>query len=339
MIGRVAIFAAALTFAAPAGAETPAEFYKGKTVTIITSTGAGGTYDLVARMVARHMPRHLPGNPTMVVQNMPGGGNVLATNFMYNIAPKDGTTIATIHNAMPTHQVLDGRGVRYDSGKFNWLGSTGPDNEVVFAWHTAGIKSIADAMRREVVLGGTGAGSGIVIIPTAMNNVLGTRFKIVTGYKSSEEINLALQRGEVQARAFGFGSIWAQHSEWLKDGTIVVLAQAGRQRDAHLPDVPLLTELAGNDEQRAVLKLISGSAGLGQPYVAPPELPADRLAALREAFAATLADKAFLDEAEKLRIEIQPMNAEETARVVADTISTSPEIVAKARAAMMVSER
>jgi tripartite-type tricarboxylate transporter receptor subunit TctC len=285
------------------------------------------------------MPRHLPGNPTMVVQNMPGGGNVLATNFMYNIAPKDGTTIATIHNAMPTHQVLDGRGVRYDAGKFNWLGSTGPDTEVVFAWHTAGIDSIADAKRREVVLGGTGAGSGIVIIPTAMNNVLGTRFKIVTGYKSSEEINLALQRGEVQARAFGFSSIWAQHPEWLKDGTIVVLTQAGRRRDPRLPDVPLLTELAGNDEQRAVLKLISASAALGQPYVAPPDVPAERVAVLRQALAETFADKDFLAEAEKLRVEVVPMSADETARVVAETIETPPEIVAKARAAMTVSER
>src|SRR5581483_2682876 len=146
-LAGAAAVALVLALAAPAGAETVAEFYKGKTVTIVTSTGVGGTYDLVARMVARHMPRYLPGNPTMVVQNMPGGGNVLATNFMYNIAPKDGTTIATIHNAMPLHQVLDGRGVRYDAGKFNWLGSTGADNEVVFAWHTAGIRSVADAVR------------------------------------------------------------------------------------------------------------------------------------------------------------------------------------------------
>ncbi len=338
-LAGAAAVALVLALAAPAGAETVAEFYKGKTVTIVTSTGVGGTYDLVARMVARHMPRYLPGNPTMVVQNMPGGGNVLATNFMYNIAPKDGTTIATIHNAMPLHQVLDGRGVRYDAGKFNWLGSTGADNEVVFAWHTAGIRSVADAVRHEVVLGGTGAGSGIVIIPTAMNNVLGTRFKIVTGYKSSEEINLALQRGEVQARAFSFGSIWAQHPEWLNDGTIVVLAQAGRAREHHLPDVPLLTELAKTDEQRAVLNLISASAALGQPYVAPPDVPADRLAALRRALAATLADKEFLAEAEKLRIEIEPMGAEDTARVVIDTIGAPAEIVAKARAAMTVSER
>ena len=339
-MNRVALCAAAvLALSAAARAETPAEFYKGKTVTIITSTGVGGTYDFVARMVSRHMPRHLPGNPTIVVQNMPGGGNVLATNFMYNIAPKDGTTIATIHNAMPLHQVLDGRGVRYDAGKFNWLGSTGADNEVVFAWHTAGIKSIADVMRREVVLGGTGAGSGIVIIPTAMNNVLGTRFKIVTGYKSSEEINLALQRGEVHARAFSFGSIWSQHPEWLKEGTIVVLAQAGRVREKHLPDAPLLTELTQDDQQRTVLKLISASAGLGQPYIAPPDVPADRLAALRQALAATLADEAFLAEAARQRIEIEPMSAEETTRVVIDTIEAPSEIVAKARAAMSASER
>src|SRR5262249_54781923 len=154
-------------------------------------------------------------------------------------------------------------------------------------------------MRRELVVGGTGAGSGIVIMPTAMNNLLGTRFKIVTGYKSSEEVNLAMQRGEVQARAFGFGSIVAQHPDWIRDKIVVFLAQAGAKRDHDLPDVPLLTELARTDEQRAILRLISSPAGLGHPYVAPPDVPAERLAILRQAFAATLTDKAFLAEAEK----------------------------------------
>ena len=309
-------------------------YFHGKTIAVVTSTGAGGTYDVTARLIARHMPRYIPGNPTMIVQNMPGGGNVLATNFMYAVAPKDGTTIASIHNAIPLHQVLDGRGVRYDAAKFNWLGSTGPETEVIIVWHTAGVGTIEQAKEKEIILGGTGAGSGLVIIPTAMNNLLGTKFKMVMGYKSSEDINLALQRGEVQARAFSLVSITSQRADWIKEKKISFLVQVGAKRDKDLPDVPLLTELAASDEQREILKLISSAPGLGRPYIAPPGVPADRLAILRNAFDATLNDKAFLAEAEKLQMDIDPMRADETARIVGDVINAPPDLVAKAKAAM-----
>jgi tripartite-type tricarboxylate transporter receptor subunit TctC len=309
-------------------------FYEGKTITIITSTGSGGGYDVTARLVSRHMPRHIPGRPTMIVQNMPGGGNVLATNHMYTIAPKDGTMIATLHNAIPLHQVLDGHGVRYDASKFNWLGSTGSENEVVFTWHTTGVTNIEEAKKKEVILGGTGAGSGIVIIPTAMNNLLGTKFKMVMGYKSSEDLNLAIQRGEVEARAFSMTSIKGQRADWVADKKINFIAQAGVHRAHELPDVPLLTELAKNDEQRDILRLISAPPALGRPFTAPPEVPAERLAILRKAFADTLKDKAFLEEAEKLKIDIEPMSAEEVTQIVRDVINAPPDVVAKARAMM-----
>jgi tripartite-type tricarboxylate transporter receptor subunit TctC len=326
------LFAAMVAFAAtPARAQSP---YEGKTITIVTSTGVGGVYDLTARVIARHMGRYIAGNPTLIVQNMPGGGNVLATNYMYNIAPKDGLTIASIHNAMPLHQVLDGRGVRFDSAKFNWLGSTGSENEVILVWRSAGVTTIKQAMEREVALGSTGAGSGLSIIPTAMNNVLGTRFKLVIGYKSSEDINLAMERGEVQARAFGLNSIVAQHADWLKERKVAFLAQAGVKRDKDLPDVPLLTELAGTQEQRQILKLISSPAGLGHPYLAPPGIPSDRLAILRNAFDATLRDKAFLAEVEKLKIAIDPMSADEVGAIITETLNAAPDVVAKAKAAM-----
>ena len=335
------ILGAIVAFAAlPSRAETAeVDAYKGKTITVITSTGVGGTYDLVARLIARHMPRHVPGNPIMIVQNMPGGGNVLATNYMYNIAPKDGSAIATIHSAMPLHQVLDGQGVRYDADRFNWLGSTGAQNEVILVWHTAGITTIEQAMEKEVILGGTGAGSGIVIIPTLMNSLLGTRFKIVTGYRTSEEVNLGLQRGEVQARAFGFGSITSQHPDWLKERKVVFLAQAGARREKLLPDVPLLTELAKNEEQRRIMQLVSSAPALGQPYIAPPGVPADRLAILRKAFDATLRDNAFLADAERIGFAVEPMSAEEAGRIVHETINAPAEIVVKAKAAMGVPDR
>jgi tripartite-type tricarboxylate transporter receptor subunit TctC len=331
MIRCIVIAVLALLAAMPAHAQS---FYEGKTITVVTSTGVGGTYDVTARLIARHMPRFIPGKPTMAVQNMPGGGNVLATNYMYTIAPKDGTSIATVHNAMPVHQALGGQGVRFDAGKFEWLGSTGPENEVILVWHTTGIRTLDEVKKREVILGGTGAGSGIVILPRVMNALLGTKFKIVTGYKSSEDINIALQRGEVEARAFSLVSITAQRADWLRDKKITILAQAGARRAREIPDVPLVTELARNEEDRQVFKLISAAQALGRPFLAPPGVPADRLAILREAFAATLNDKAFQAEAEKLQLDIDAMSAEAVTQLVRETVNAPASVVAKAKAAI-----
>jgi tripartite-type tricarboxylate transporter receptor subunit TctC len=336
MIGRVLLL---LFLLASETAQAQADFYRGKTITVTTSTGAGGTYDLVARLIARHMPRHIPGNPSMIVQNMPGGGNVLATNYIFGIAPKDGTAIASIHSAMPLHQVLDGAGVRYDAARFGWIGSTGPQNEVILVWHTAGVRTIAQATEREVVLGGTGAGSGIVIIPLVMNSLLGTRFKVVMGYRTSEDVNLGLQRGEVEARAFGFASILSQHLDWLTEKKVAFLAQAGARREPLLPEVPLLTELARTDEQRRIMQLVSSAPALGQPYVAPPGVPADRFGVLRAAFAATLGDPAFLADAERMRFGIEAMSGEEAERIVRATIDAPAGVIAKAKAAIGLGER
>ena len=331
MIRCIVAAVLALLIALPAYAQS---FYEGKTVTIVTSTGVGGTYDVTARLIARHMPRFIPGKPNMVVQNMPGGGNVLATNFMYAIAPKDGTSIASVHNAMPVQQVLGGQGVRFDAGKFEWLGSTGPETEVILVWHTSNIRTFDELKMREVILGGTGAGSGLVILPRAMNALLGTRFKIVSGYKSSEDINIALQRGEVEARAFSLISITAQRADWLRDKKITILAQVGAKRAHEIPDVPLVTELAKSEEDRQVFKLISAAQALGRPYLAPPGVPADRLAILRQAFEATLKDKAFLADAEKLQIDIDPIGADEVTQLVLDTVNAPASVVAKAKAAI-----
>lgn len=327
----------ALSVVVPAHAQS---FYEGKTITIVTSTGVGGTYDVTARLIARHMPRFIPGKPSMVVQNMPGGGNVLATNFMYTLAPKDGTSIATVHNAMPLHQVLGGQGVRFDAAKFEWLGSSGAENEVILVWHTTGIRTLDEVKKREVILGGTGAGSGIVIIPRLMNALLGTRFKIVTGYRSSEDVNIALQRGEVEARAFSLVSITAQRADWLRDKKITILAQVGATRAHEIPDVPLVTELAKNEEDRQIFKLMSSAPSLGRPYLAPPGVPADRLETLRSAFEATMKDKAFLADAEKLQLDIDPIGAAEITKLVLDTVNAPPAIVAKAKSAIeSVAER
>ncbi len=337
---RLALLLVALPlFCLPAAAQNPAEFYKGKTISLITSTGVGGTYDVVARLVAHYMPRYIPGNPTIIVQNMPGGGNLLATNYMFNLAPKDGTAIATIHSAMPLQQALDAGGVRYNADQFNWLGSTGAQNEVILVWHTAGVKTLQDATEKQIVLGGTGAGAGIVILPTVMNNLLGTKFKIVTGYRTSEDVNLGMERGEVQARAFGFDSITSQHPDWISEHKVAFLVQSGARRDKRLADIPLVTEFAKNDEQRQIFQLFSSAPALGQPYVAPPGLPTDRLDVLRKAFSATLSDKDFLADSEKIRFTIDATNADEVTEIVRQTIHAPADIIAKAKAAIGTPDR
>jgi tripartite-type tricarboxylate transporter receptor subunit TctC len=271
----------------------------------------------------------------MIVKAMPGAGNVLATNHLYNIAPKDGTTIGTINNAIPLHQVLDGRGVHYDASKFDWLGSTGTYNSVAYVWHTAGIKTIQDVMKKEVILGGTGAGSSIVIYPTVMNNVLGTKFKIVLGYKSVSEINIAMERGEVQSRTGSYADLVSEHQDWLNDKKVVLLTQIGSTPDKAVPaSVPLITTLAKTDEQRQILKLIASPIALGRPYLAPPDTVPEGLALLRKAFAETMRDKGFLADAAKLKIDIDPVSADKITEIVKETISAPADIVAKAKAAM-----
>jgi tripartite-type tricarboxylate transporter receptor subunit TctC len=333
---RIAWYGAALAIAAAAVASTAKadDFYAGKTITIIVSTGVGGGYYDISQAFARHMPRYIPGNPTMIVKAMPGAGNVLATNYLYNVAPKDGTTIGTVNNSIPLHQALDGQGVRYDARKFNWLGSTGTYNSVAIVWHTAGIRSVEDLTKKEVTLGGTGAGSSIVIYPQVMNKVLGTKFKIVLGYQSVAQINIALERGEVEARTGSYADLIGEHPDWVKEKKVDILLQIGEKRDKALPDVPLMTELGKTDEQRQVLKLISSPIGLGRPFLAPPDTDKERLALLRDVYQKTLRDKQFLADAEKIKLDIDPVSAEDITRIVNETINAPKNIIEKAKAAL-----
>ena len=334
-LGGIAAAVAWPALAAPAPGQGPApstDGFQWRTMTLITSTGVGGTYDLIARLVAKHMPKYLPGNPTIIVQNMPGGGNVVATNYLYNAAPKDGTYIAVLNDAIPLHQVIDGRGVRYDADKFNWLGSPGDRNSVTFVRSDAGIKTIEDVTKKEVALCGSGVGSSIVVYPTAVNKLVGTKFKIVLGYKSSSEVFLAMERGEIQARSVGLTSVLVDYPSWVAEKRIVFLFQTGAKRDPMLPDIPLMTELGKTEEHRQILRLISSPTLLGQPYTAPPGIPAARLAVLRRAFMQTMQDKDFVADTQRARYSISPIGGEEIARIVHETITASPSVIANARA-------
>ena len=325
-----------IALSASAAAADPVEdFYKGKTVTVVTSTGVGGPFDLTARALAKHMPKYIPGRPAMIVKNMPGGGHVLATNFMFTQVAKDGTFIATVNNSIPLHQVLDGRGVRFDARKFYWLGSTGTSNLLTVAWHTAGFRSMDDVIARELVTGATGVGSGTFIYPNAMNVVLGTRFKIVMGYPSSAEVDLAMERGEVFARSgASLSGILQERPAWIHEKKVVVLTQIGAERENDFPDVPLMHELAKNAEQRQILTLISSPPSLGRPFFTTPEVPDDRAAALRKAFAATMKDDGFLAEAKQLNLDMNPIGGDKVAAIVEATINTPDALIAKAKAVL-----
>jgi len=322
--------------AAPIPAAAQADFYKGKTVDLVISTGVGGGLDANARVVARHLADHIPGGPTIVPRNMPGAGHIRAANFVFSQAPKDGTVIATFIPVFVMAQVLDrSKGIQFDPANFNWLASTSSSNSTVYTWHTSSVKSVADASKRDVLMGGTGAGSYTIIYPTVMNSVLGTRFKLVTGYQSTAEIGLAMERGEVEGRAGNnFNSLKAENPDWLKSGKITLIAQVGLDRDGEFPDLPLLTDFAKSEEQREILKLFSTDVVIGRPFVTSPGVPADRVALLRKAFDEMMTDPAYLADAAKAGLDVTPVAGAKIQTIVADLVHTPAEIVAKAKLAM-----
>ena len=318
-----------------ARADAVADFYAGKSISLIISTGVGGGVDTNARVLARHLGNHIPGNPQIVPKNMTGAGHLQAANFMYGAAPKDGTHIGAILAAFVGYQVLDGKGANYDVRNYNFLGSSDVENLNFYTWRTAGIKSVLEAREKQVLVGGTGAGSYSVLYPTLLNNVLGTKFKVVTGYKSTNEIHLAMERGEVQGRAGNlFTSLKSQNPDWLRDNRLAMLMQVGAARDPEWPDVPLLTDLAENDEQRQIFKVFSAEVALGKIFITTPGVPADRLAALRKAFEDTLRDPAFIEDAKKVEMLVRPLGWEKAKALADELVSMSPETIARAKAAM-----
>jgi tripartite-type tricarboxylate transporter receptor subunit TctC len=321
---------------APVPAAAQADFYKGKTVELIISTGAGGGLDTNGRIVARHLAKHIPGEPTIVPKNMPGAGHIRAANYVFSQAPKDGTTIGTFIPIFVMAQVLErSKSIQFNPANFEWLVSTSSSNSTVYVWSGTGVKTIEDAMRRQVVMGATGVGSYTMIYPTIMNSVLGTKFKIVSGYQSTTDIGLALERGEIEGRAGNnFNSLKSEHPEWLSGGKINLLAQVGFDRDPEFPNVPLITELAKTDEAREILKFFSTDIIIGRPFVTSPDVPAERVAVLRKALDEMLKNPAFLEDAAKAGIDISPVGGARIQKIVTDFMNTPADIVTKAKLAM-----
>ena len=329
------VFGAGLMLAIVAGApptaqaQSVADFYRGKTVNVLIGVGVGGEYDLQARLVARHLGKHIPGNPNVVPQNMTGASGLKMTNYLYIQAPRDGTYIGMSQNAFPAVQAVGLPGVAFDAAKFAWLGTIAPVNETMTVWNTTGVKSIEDARRRETVAGATSRGAITYFYAAMMNEFLGTKFKIVTGYNGGNEINLAMERGEVEARNNTWSSWKATKPAWLRDKKITVIAQAGpRAPDL---DAPSVEELARNADDRRVIELVVSGTQLGRPLFITPGVPEERVKALRAAFDATMKDPEFLAEATSMNFEVDPVRGEALQRIVERVVSTPKDLAARAR--------
>jgi len=331
--GATFVFAAALTVGPATGAtaQSVADFYKGKKVDVLIGVGVGGEYDQQARLTARWIGKHIPGNPTLVPQNMTGAGGLKMANFLYAVAPKDGTAIGMLANNFPMLQAVEGKGIQFDANKFAWIGAISPTVETLTVWHTAKINSVADAKAREVVVGASGRGAITYVFPAVMNAILGTKFKIVTGYQGGNAINLAMEKGEVEGRNNTWSSWKTTHPTWLKDGTIKVITWAG-PKPKDMPDaIPALESLAGNDDDRKVIELAVSGAHLGRPLATTPGVPAARVKALRDAFDATMKDADFLKDAAQMKIEVDPVRGEELQKIVAKVLATPKPLAMKAK--------
>lgn len=327
----------AVTFARapqPANADPIAESYAGKTVTVIVATGEGGGYSVYARMAAQFFPKHVPGNPAFVVQHMPGAGGVKAANYLYNAAPKNGTVLGALLESTAMSQLLTGAGIKYDATRFAAIGSMVIDNPVLMALTSTGVTTAEAARHKTVIVGSSGKGSQNYINPAFANEFAGTKFKIVLGYKGSASVALAMERGEVQAYSGTWISWKVGHMAWLRDNKITPLFQVGTRKESDLPNVPLLSDLGQTDEGKAVLAFISSPGAVGRALFAPPDVPAERIAALRAAFLATMKDPDLLALAAKRRAVIAPTPGETVQASIEKVIAAPPAVVRRAKAAM-----
>jgi len=325
----------ALFASAPAHADDVANFYAGKQIRFIVGSAAGGTYDLLARIVARHMGAHIPGNPSIIVQNQATAGGIAMTNALYALGPKDGTVIGVPLNGIPAAPLLQPQAARFDSAKLIWLGSTHSEPYVAYVWHTAPVQSLDDVRTKQMVLGATTPGTTMNDFPMLTNAVLGTKFKIVPGYGSTPLMNQALERGEIEGVVgFGWFSLNAQAGELIAQSKIKIIAQFGVTRSRLLPDVPLMLDLASGEADRQALLLLFGRTDYGRPYFLPPDVPADRVEALRRAFDATMKDPGFVADANRIGFPLDPLTGEQVQAAVGELAKTPPAVVARVRAAL-----
>lgn len=326
-----ALSVAGATLWTPTVSAAAEEFYSGKTIEIIVPSGAGAdSYDSLSRLVARHIGRHLPGNPNVIVENMPGAGGIRAANQLYNVAPRDGTVIGMLDESIYQNQLFKVAALRADVTKMNWIGRIISNNAVLFAWHTAAVKTIDDAYTKSLIVCSTGSASQLRW--TMLKRLLGLRLELVTGYKGTGDGLVAMERGEVEALSMPWTVFRVIRADWLRDKKVNVLLQTGLERAPDLPGVPRLVDLARNGDERQILELFSQPEKVGRSFAAPPGVPAPRVAQLRAAFTAMLKDPSFIADAARMRIALSPLPGDRLQTIIEKSFEYSPAIVAKAAA-------
>lgn len=338
MKGRVIAFMlAAVAVGSPTAIADPvADFYKGKQIRGIVRTATGGDYDLYTRLLSRHWGRHIPGNPTFVVQNMPGGGGILAANFMYDIAPKDGTVLGIVSQGLALDQALGlSPSLKAQLKEFGWIANIVQSNQLLVVYKTAPAKTIEEAKKTQVLIGTTGAGSASTQYPAFYNNVIGTKFKLVTGYISGTQIDLAMERGEVHGRGTNpYSSYMASKPDWIPSGTIIPLVQAGIEKEPELPNVPLIMDLETSPDNRLLLQMMARASSVGRPLATTPGVPAERLTALRTSFMEMLKDKEFITDANRSKLEIKPLSWEKTADIINGLLGAPSDVKERMKLAL-----
>lgn len=304
--------------------------YKNKTINLTVGAGVGGGIDLYGRLVARHLGRHLPGEPKVVVQNMPAAGSIAAANYLFNVAPKDGTVLGILSQGIILNEVLGLPGLRFEVGKFNWIGRISSDVLVAFTWHTNKVKTIADAMTFETTIGGTGAGTTATQSPQLLNQVVGTKFKVIVGYPDTGATMLAMERGELDGTSTGWGGLKSSKADWVRE-KINMIVQLGTVRHPDLPDVPSWVDLAETPDDKALLGMFGINADIGKSIVAPPGMDHERVVILRAAFAAMLKDPEFLTNVETSHMDFAPMIGERLQKIVVDAVSVPQALRDRAR--------
>jgi tripartite-type tricarboxylate transporter receptor subunit TctC len=329
----VAALVAALLVAPAASAQTVADFYKGKTVSLVVSTSTGGGYDTMARFVARHIGRHVPGKPTVVVRNMPGAGGITAVNWLFNVAEKDGTILGLVSNSTPFEPLFGTKEARYDATKFHWLGTPSVEVGMVLLWHAVPVNSLAELRAKETNMGASGANSTPAFYTRLLNATLGTKMKLINGYPGMNDGLLAMERGEIDGYPSAFYSaLTSTRPNWLRDKLAKAIVQYGPERLKELPEVPFAPDIITDADDRLLLQAAFASLALGRPLLMPPGVPAGRVAAMRAALADTFADPEFKAEAEKAGLIVNaPRTGEELQRVIVSAYETPPRVVERLR--------
>jgi len=330
--GLIALACGSLASSWPAQAQSVDEFYRGRQVQLVIGFPVSNAYDTYGRAVARHLGKHIPGNPAVIPVNRPGAGSLTAANYLYNAAPKDGLTIAHFNRSVPLEPLMGNSGAKFDGRKFTWLGSVGNEVSVCVGWHTAAVKTWDDFFTKDFVAGAAGWGADTGVFPLVLKNLFGARIKVITGYPGGGEMSIAMERGEIDGRCgWSWSGVKSVKPEWLANKQINVLVQLALNKSDELPGVPLVIDQATNDEQRQLLRLVFSRQEFAWPFAAPPDIPADRAQALRAAFAATLKDPEFVADAKKIQIDVSPVSASAVEKLIGDLYATPDALLTKLR--------